>query len=50
MKTYGGVEVQILVFFTSTLLAGEQSASCSGRFHVGEISPITHCTEIISSP
>jgi hypothetical protein len=32
MKTYGGVDVQIHTFLTSTLVRGEWSASCPGRF------------------
>jgi hypothetical protein len=42
MKTYGGVDVQIQVFFTSTLVGDEWSASSSGRFTSGEKATDTH--------
>jgi hypothetical protein len=42
MKTYGGVDVQTHVFFTSTLVGGEWSASHPGRFTPGERAPSTH--------
>jgi hypothetical protein len=32
MKTYGGADVQIRVFLTSTLVGGEWTASRPGRF------------------
>jgi hypothetical protein len=32
MKTYGGADVQIHVFFTSALVTSEWSASRTGRF------------------
>jgi hypothetical protein len=35
MKAYGGVDVQIKDFLTSTLVAGEWLASRSGRFTHG---------------
>jgi hypothetical protein len=38
MKTYGDVNVQIHVFFTSVLVGGVWSASRPGRFILG-----THC-------
>jgi hypothetical protein len=39
MKAYGGVDIQIHVFLTSSLVGGELSASCSGRFAPGERVP-----------
>jgi hypothetical protein len=42
MKTYGGVDVQIHVFLTSTLAGGEWSALRPGRFTPGERAPGTH--------
>jgi hypothetical protein len=35
MKAYGGVHVQIHIFFTSALARGEWSASRPGRFTPG---------------
>jgi hypothetical protein len=35
MKTYGGVDVYIHVFFTSALVGGERSASRPSRFTPG---------------
>jgi hypothetical protein len=32
MKAYGGVDFKINISFTSALVGGELSASCSGRF------------------
>jgi hypothetical protein len=40
MQTYGGVDVQIQVFLTSTLLGGELSALTPGRFIAGERAPV----------
>jgi hypothetical protein len=42
MKAYGGVNVQIHVFFTTALVGGEWSASRPGRFTPGERTPGTH--------
>jgi hypothetical protein len=42
MKVYGGVEVQIHIFLTSTLAGGEWSASHPGRFTPGERASGTH--------
>jgi hypothetical protein len=42
MKTYGGVDVQIHVFFTSALVGGEWSGSHPGCFTPGEIAHGTH--------
>jgi hypothetical protein len=42
MKAYGGVDVQIRIFLTSTLVGGEWSASCPGRFTPEERAPGTH--------
>jgi hypothetical protein len=42
MKTYGGVDVEIHVFFTSALFGGEWSASQPGRFTSGERAPVIH--------
>jgi hypothetical protein len=39
MKTYGGVDVQIHIFFTSALVIGEWSASHPGRLSAGERAP-----------
>jgi hypothetical protein len=36
MKAYGGVDVQIHIFLTSALVAGEWSDSRPGRFTPGE--------------
>jgi hypothetical protein len=38
MKAYGGVDVYIHIFLTSTLAGGEWSASRPGRFTPGESS------------
>jgi hypothetical protein len=35
MKSYGGVDVQIHIFLTSTLVGGEWSASCPCCFTPG---------------
>jgi hypothetical protein len=40
MNTYGGVDVQIHVFLTSTLVGGEWSASRPGSFTPGERAPV----------
>jgi hypothetical protein len=42
MKTYTGVDVEIHVFFTSTLFRSEWSASRPGRFTPGERASIIH--------
>jgi hypothetical protein len=42
MKAYGGVDVQIHIFLTSSLVDGEWSASRPGRFTPGERAPSTH--------
>jgi hypothetical protein len=42
MKVYGGVDVQIHVISTSTLVGGEWSASRSGHLIPGETAPGTH--------
>jgi hypothetical protein len=42
MKTYGGVDVQIYVFWNSALVGGEWSASHPGRFIPAEGIPVTH--------
>jgi hypothetical protein len=42
MKAYAGVDVQIRIFFTSTLGGGEWSASRPGRFTPGETPSGTH--------
>jgi hypothetical protein len=42
MKAYGGVDVYIHIFFTSTLVGGEWSASRPSRFTPGERAPGTH--------
>jgi hypothetical protein len=43
MKTYGGVEIQTLVFLTSALDGDELSASYLGCFTSGEEVPLIHC-------
>jgi hypothetical protein len=42
MKTYGGVDVYIHVFLTSTIVEGEWSASHTSRFNPGERTPGAH--------
>jgi hypothetical protein len=42
MKVYGGADVQIHVFLTSTLVGGEWLASRLGRFIPKERAPGTH--------
>jgi hypothetical protein len=42
MKAYGGVDVQIHIFLTSTLVKGEWSPSRPGRFTHRERVPSTH--------
>jgi hypothetical protein len=42
MKVYGGVDVQINVFFSSAVAGGDWSASRPGRFTPGEKSSGTH--------
>jgi hypothetical protein len=42
MKAYGGVDVYIHIFLTSTLVGGEWSASRTGRFTPGERTTGTH--------
>jgi hypothetical protein len=42
MKAYGKVDIQIQVFFSSALAAGEWSASRPGRFTPAERAPGTH--------
>jgi hypothetical protein len=47
IKTYGGVDVWIHVFSTSTLVGGEWSASCPGRFTPRERAPGTHWIGVV---
>jgi hypothetical protein len=42
MKTYGGVEKQIYIFFTLALEVNEWSGSRPGRFIPGERAPYIH--------
>jgi hypothetical protein len=42
MNMYGGVDVQIHIFFTSALVGGEWSVSRPGRFTPEERTPGTH--------
>jgi hypothetical protein len=42
MREYGGVDVQIRIFLTSTLVGGEWSASRPSHFTPGERAPGTH--------
>jgi hypothetical protein len=44
MKTYGGTDLWILVFFILALVGGEWSATLPGRFNPGESVPGTHWT------
>jgi hypothetical protein len=40
MKAYGGVDVYIHIFLTSSLVGGEWSASRPGRFTPGKDTPV----------
>jgi hypothetical protein len=40
MKTYGEVDIQILIFLTSALVRGDWSASRSGRLTPGKEHPV----------
>jgi hypothetical protein len=42
MKAYGGMDVKMHTFLTSTLAGGEWTASRPGRFIPGERAPGTH--------
>jgi hypothetical protein len=42
MKAYGGSDVQIHIFLTSTLVGGECSASRPGRFTPGKEALCSH--------
>jgi hypothetical protein len=42
MKAYGGVDVEIHIFLTSTLVGGEWSASLPDRFTPGDRATGTH--------
>jgi hypothetical protein len=42
MKTYGGVDVEIHIFWISALSGGEWTASSPCRFIPGERTPGTH--------
>jgi hypothetical protein len=46
MKTYEGAGVQINIFFTPALVAGEWSASRLGRFTPFKSVPVAHCTGV----
>jgi hypothetical protein len=39
MKAYGGVDVEIHIFLTLTLVGGEWSPSRPGRYNLGERAP-----------
>jgi hypothetical protein len=43
MKSYGGVEIYLHAFLTSTLHGGELSASCLGLFDPEERDLSSHC-------
>jgi hypothetical protein len=45
MEAYEEVDVQTHVILASTLVGGEWSASCPGRFTAGERTPGTHWIE-----
>jgi hypothetical protein len=40
MKTYGGVDVWVHIFLTSTLDGGKWSASCPGKFTPKDKAPL----------
>jgi hypothetical protein len=42
MKAYGGVDVQIHIFLTSTLAGGEWSALGLRQLYLRERAPVTH--------
>jgi hypothetical protein len=42
MKTYGGVDILIQVYFTSAVVGSEWSVSCPGHFTPTEINRVTH--------
>jgi hypothetical protein len=42
MKAYGAVDIQIHIFLNLAPAGGELSASCPGRFTLGERAPYTH--------
>jgi hypothetical protein len=42
MLAYGGVNLYIHIFLTSTLVAGEWSATCTDRHTPGDKTPGTH--------
>jgi hypothetical protein len=50
MKAYGGVDVYIHIFLTSTLSGGEWSASCPCRIIPDERAPGNHWIEILVDP
>jgi len=50
MKMYGGVEVRILTFSTSTLGGREWSVTCSGHFTPGERAPSTYWVGVWVGP
>jgi hypothetical protein len=50
MKAYGGMEVQLHIFLTSALVAGEWLASCPGRFTPGKETPLPIGYEIGWTP
>jgi hypothetical protein len=50
MKTYGGVDVQIHVFLTSTLVGGKWTTSRLGRFTPVERSFGTHWIRVWLGP
>jgi hypothetical protein len=50
MKTYGGVDVQLYIFFTSPLVGGEWSASCPGRFTPEKELPVPIVYEVEWAP
>jgi hypothetical protein len=50
MKAYGGVDIYIHLFLTSSLAGGEWSASHPGSFTPGERAPGTHWTGGLMNP
>ena len=43
VKTSGGVEVQLHLFFTLALDRDESKASCLGALRLGKEPPVPHC-------
>jgi hypothetical protein len=50
MKTYGGIDVKIQIFLTSSLVGGDCLASRPGPFTPWESSPLIHCIGVWVGP